>query len=41
VELPPNRLADRLRAEQYRRFRGEKWLEECNTPPGLDHVMAG
>ncbi len=23
VELPPNRLADRLRAEQYRHFRGE------------------
>jgi len=22
VELPPNRLADRLRAEQYRHFRG-------------------
>ena len=28
VELPPNRLADRLRAEQYRQFRGESWLEE-------------
>jgi predicted homoserine dehydrogenase-like protein len=28
VELPPGRLADRLRAEQYRRFRGESWLEE-------------
>jgi predicted homoserine dehydrogenase-like protein len=28
VELPPNRLADRLRAEQYRHFRGETWLEE-------------
>lgn len=41
VELPPNRLADRLRAEQYRRFRGETWLEECTTPAGLDHVMAG
>jgi predicted homoserine dehydrogenase-like protein len=27
VELPPARLADRLRAEQYRRFRGEAWLE--------------
>ena len=25
---PPDRLADRLRAEQYRRFRGETWLEE-------------
>lgn len=28
VVLPPNRLADQLRAEQYRRFRGESWLEE-------------
>jgi len=28
VILPPNRLADQLRAEQYRRFRGETWLEE-------------
>jgi predicted homoserine dehydrogenase-like protein len=28
VALPPGRLADRLRAEQYRRFRGETWLED-------------
>ena len=28
VELPPNRLADRLRAEQYRHFRNETWLEK-------------
>jgi len=28
VELPPDRLADRLRAEQYRHFRGETWLEK-------------
>src|SRR3954466_14643064 len=28
VDLPPDRLADRLRAEQYRYFRGEGWLEE-------------
>jgi predicted homoserine dehydrogenase-like protein len=28
VKLPPNRLADRLRAEQYRHFRSERWLEE-------------
>jgi predicted homoserine dehydrogenase-like protein len=28
VTVPPNRLADQLRAEQYRRFRGETWLEE-------------
>ena len=28
VSLPPNRLADQLRAEQYRVFRGEAWLQE-------------
>jgi len=28
VELPPGRLADRLRAEQYREFLGETWLDE-------------
>jgi predicted homoserine dehydrogenase-like protein len=28
VELPPNRLADRLRAEQYRHFRGDVWLDD-------------
>jgi predicted homoserine dehydrogenase-like protein len=28
IELPTGRLADRLRAEQYRHFRGETWLEE-------------
>lgn len=28
VTLPPNRLADQLRAEQYRHFRGQSWLEE-------------
>jgi predicted homoserine dehydrogenase-like protein len=28
VDLPEGRLADRLRAEQYRHFRGETWLEE-------------
>jgi len=28
VRLPPDRLADQLRAEQYRVFRGEVWLEE-------------
>src|SRR5712672_23522 len=28
VTLPPDRLADRLRAEQYKVFRGETWLEE-------------
>lgn len=28
VELPPLRLGDQLRAEQYRLFRNEMWLEE-------------
>ena len=28
VELPKGRIADKLRAEQYRHFRGERWLEE-------------
>jgi predicted homoserine dehydrogenase-like protein len=28
VELPPNRLADRLRAEQYQHFRKETWLQQ-------------
>jgi len=31
VELPPGRIADRLRAEQYRHFRGETWLEQRLT----------
>jgi len=33
VELPPNRLADRLRAEQYRHFRNETWLEDLVSAP--------
>lgn len=28
IELPSNRLADRLRAEQYLKFRGESWLQD-------------
>ncbi|HEY0528672.1 MAG TPA: hypothetical protein VGD02_07575, partial [Gemmatimonadaceae bacterium] len=28
VILPSNRIADRLRAEQYARFRGERWLHD-------------
>jgi predicted homoserine dehydrogenase-like protein len=28
VVLPPGRISDQLRAEQYRVFRGETWLEE-------------
>ena len=33
VEVPAGRLADRLRAEQYRHFRGEIWLEEVISVP--------
>src|SRR5207249_9063370 len=32
VDLPRGRLADRLRAEQYRHFRGETWLETRLQP---------
>jgi len=43
VALPAGRLADRLRAEQYRRFRGETWLGDLlagsSAPPIL--VAAG
>jgi predicted homoserine dehydrogenase-like protein len=31
VELPAGRIADQLRAEQYRHFRGESWLEELTS----------
>jgi predicted homoserine dehydrogenase-like protein len=34
VELPAGRIADQLRAEQYRHFRGETWLDEFT--PRLD-----
>jgi predicted homoserine dehydrogenase-like protein len=33
VVLPEGRIADRLRAEQYRRFRGETWLDELLASP--------
>lgn len=33
VELPVGRLADSLRAEQYKRFRGETWLEQHINRP--------
>jgi hypothetical protein len=33
VVLPAGRLADRLRAEQYRKFRGETWLDDHLTAP--------
>jgi predicted homoserine dehydrogenase-like protein len=34
VELPAARLADELRAEQYRHFRGETWLEDVVRATG-------
>ena len=34
VVLPAGRLADRLRGEQYRRFRGETWLQDLLDSPG-------
>ena len=33
VTLPTGRLADRLRAEQYRVFRGETWLDDVLSAP--------
>src|SRR6476660_6739698 len=36
VVLPPGRLADQRRAEQYRRFRGETWLNELLTAPQVN-----
>jgi len=41
VELPKDRLADTLRAEQYRHFRRETWLEErLKGRPGAIGVAA-
>jgi predicted homoserine dehydrogenase-like protein len=40
VELPAGRLADRLRAEQYRHFRGETWLEELLAGTGAGSLAA-
>jgi predicted homoserine dehydrogenase-like protein len=31
IELPRGRIADTLRAEQYRHFRGETWLEDLTS----------
>jgi predicted homoserine dehydrogenase-like protein len=45
VELPAGRVADRLRAEQYKRFRGESWLEDllagAPNPPAVTTAKAG
>src|SRR4029078_31331 len=39
VKLPPNRLADKLRAEQYKHFRGETWLEEFLSVSGIEPAV--
>jgi predicted homoserine dehydrogenase-like protein len=36
VRLPAGRLSDQLRAEQYRTFRGETWLQELLDAPAAD-----
>jgi predicted homoserine dehydrogenase-like protein len=41
VDLPRGRLADALRAEQYRVFRGETWLEERLKADGAEQRVAG
>jgi predicted homoserine dehydrogenase-like protein len=40
VELPPNRLADRLRAEQYWHFRGDAWLMDLLAMPARTDIRA-
>jgi predicted homoserine dehydrogenase-like protein len=40
VELPQGRLADKLRAEQYKHFRGETWLEELTTKKPQQRISA-
>ena len=39
VVLPAGRMADRLRAEQYRKFRGETWLQDLLDSPGTGEPM--
>jgi hypothetical protein len=39
VELPDGRLADKLRAEQYRHFRDDSWLERHLTSAQDTAVM--
>jgi predicted homoserine dehydrogenase-like protein len=42
VDLPEGRLADQLRAEQYRHFRGETWLEDIVAGgPGASLLASG
>ena len=37
--LPAGRIADRLRAEQYRKFRGETWLQDLLDGAGTRGAM--
>jgi predicted homoserine dehydrogenase-like protein len=39
IVLPLGRLADRLRAEQYHKFRGETWLRDLLTAPQVTEQM--
>ena len=39
-KLPPNLLADKLRAEQYKHFRGETWLASSFQRPKLNSLSA-
>ena len=40
IELPQGRLCDQLRAEQYRHFRGETWLEENDQESQLTRGLS-
>jgi len=40
VELPAGRIADELRAEQYRHFRGETWLEKRSSPAAAERSLS-
>jgi len=42
VVLPAGRIADRLRAEQYRKFRGETWLQDLlDSPSTGESIVPG
>ncbi|NGP76686.1 NAD(P)-dependent oxidoreductase [Balneolaceae bacterium YR4-1] len=40
VELPENRIADTLRAEQYKHFRNEDWLEEYVNSSSVQNLIS-
>ena len=40
VKLPPSRLPDKLRAEQYKLFRGETWLEEFLSSSEIEQPVS-